>query len=92
MNARFTRERAVRSGCLLRRILFLAICVTIPEAAWGQQVTAAITGKITDPSDAAIAGARAEAKDIAQPVKEIEIATRRFWAGVLLLALCYPAS
>jgi hypothetical protein len=66
MNARFTREWAVRFGCLLRNLLFLAICVTIPDAAWGQQVTAAITGKITDPSDAAIAGARVEAKDIAR--------------------------
>ena len=46
--------------------MFVAICVTVPDAALGQQVTAAITGKITDPSDAAIAGARVEAKDIAR--------------------------
>jgi hypothetical protein len=46
--------------------LFLAICLTIPEAAWSQQVTAAIAGKITDPSDAVVAGARVEAKDIAR--------------------------
>ncbi len=57
---------AVRLGCHLRNLLFLAICLTIPDAAWGQQVTAAVTGKITDPSDAAIAGARVEAKDIAR--------------------------
>jgi hypothetical protein len=66
MNSRFTREWALRLGCHSRNLLFLAICVTIPEAAWSQQVTAAVTGKITDPSDAAIAGARVEAKDIAR--------------------------
>jgi hypothetical protein len=57
---------ALRLGCHSRNLLFLAICLTIPEAAWSQQVTAAVTGKIIDPSDAAIAGARVEAKDIAR--------------------------
>ena len=47
----------------LPALLFLAICLTIPELAWGQQVTAAITGRITDPSDLAIAGVKVEAKD-----------------------------
>ena len=53
-------------SCLLSALLFLAIFLTIPELAQGQQVTAAITGKITDPSEAAIVGARVEAKDIAR--------------------------
>jgi len=41
------------------RILILAIAFSavFATAAWAQEVTAAITGKITDPSGAAIAGA-----------------------------------
>ena len=42
------------------------MCLTIPELARGQQVTAAITGKVTDPSDSAIVGAKVVAKDIAR--------------------------
>jgi hypothetical protein len=66
MNPRFTGEDAVRLGRLLLILFFLAICLTIPEQAWGQQVTAAITGKVTDPSDAAIVGSKVVAKDIAR--------------------------
>jgi hypothetical protein len=51
-------------SCLLRTLLFLAICLAIPGLVCGQQVTATITGKITDPSDAAIARAKVEAEDI----------------------------
>ena len=66
MNPRFMGEDALRLGRLLLTLFFLAICLTIPEQAWGQQVTAAITGKVTDPSDAAIVGAKVVAKDIAR--------------------------
>jgi Carboxypeptidase regulatory-like domain len=36
--------------------------------AWGQEVTAAITGRVTDPSGAAIAGASVTARDVARDV------------------------
>ena len=42
--------------------LCLALCLT--QAAWSQQVTAAITGTITDPSGAPITGAKVTAKDV----------------------------
>src|SRR5580765_8395749 len=51
---------------VLSTLWCLAMCLTIPELARGQQVTAAITGKVTDPSDSAIAGAKVAAKDIAR--------------------------
>ena len=41
----------------------LATFAVLPECALGQQVTAAITGRVTDPSDAAIAGATVRATD-----------------------------
>jgi len=66
MNPRFKSEDAVSLSYLLSTFFFLAVCITIPELAWGQQVTAAITGKVTDPSDSAIAGAKVAAKDIAR--------------------------
>ena len=43
----------------------LGTLVTIPHA-WGQQVSAAITGKVTDPSDAPLAGAKVTATDVAR--------------------------
>ena len=63
MHPRFKREEAVSLTYLLPALLFLAICLTLPEPALGQQVTAAITGKVTDPSDAPIVRAKVEAKD-----------------------------
>jgi Carboxypeptidase regulatory-like domain/TonB dependent receptor len=44
----------------------VAICIClylIPQPFWGQQVTAAITGRVTDPSGAAIVGAKVHAQD-----------------------------
>src|ERR1700687_759137 len=66
MNPRFKREDALSLTCLLPALLFIAICLTLPEPALGQQVTAAITGQITAPSDARLVGAKVEAKDIAR--------------------------
>ena len=39
-------------------------CLCLPQLAWGQQVTAAITGIVTDPSGAPVAGAAVTAKDV----------------------------
>jgi hypothetical protein len=65
MHPRFKREVAVTLACcLLPALLVLVICLSRPEPASGQQVTAAITGKITDPSTTPIAGAKIEVKDI----------------------------
>src|SRR5262249_30345106 len=66
MTPRFKSEGSVSLSYLLSTLFFLAVCIPIPELAWGQQVTAAITGKVTDPSDSAIAGAKVAAKDIAR--------------------------
>src|ERR1035438_2155025 len=57
--------RANITGMILA-FFFIAICLAMAESAWGQQVTAAITGKVTDPSDTAIVGAKVEAKDTAR--------------------------
>jgi Carboxypeptidase regulatory-like domain/TonB dependent receptor len=64
MGLRFKRKDALRLPYLLSALLFIAICLTLPEPTWGQQVTAAITGKVTNPSDAPIARAKVQAKDI----------------------------
>ena len=42
----------------------LLLLVLISTSAWGQEVTAAINGGVTDPSGAAIVGAKVTAKDI----------------------------
>jgi protocatechuate 3,4-dioxygenase beta subunit len=39
-------------------IFALVACVAIPQAALAQQVTATITGRVTDPSGAAVANAK----------------------------------
>jgi hypothetical protein len=44
-------------------VLIVAICV-LAGSAWGQQVSAAVTGAITDPSGAPIVGAKVVAKDL----------------------------
>src|SRR5437867_8270752 len=51
-------------------LLFLASAVLLcsVDAAWAQEVTAAITGTVTDPSGAGVAGATVTAKSLAQGV------------------------
>ena len=44
--------------------LFVALGASIINSGWGQQVTAAFTGKVTDPSGAAVAGAKVTATDV----------------------------
>ncbi len=44
-------------------ILFVAMAGWLAGSAWSQQVTAAITGKVTDPSGAAVVGAKVTATD-----------------------------
>jgi hypothetical protein len=44
-------------------VLFLTVASWLAVSAWGQQVTAAFTGKVTDPSGAPIAGAKISAVD-----------------------------
>lgn len=40
-----------------------AVLILVPSLSWGQQVTAAITGKVTDPSGAAVVNAKVVATD-----------------------------
>ena len=51
--------RAVCLACLIAALLALA-----PQTGWSQQVTAAITGSVTDPTGAPIANAAITAKDM----------------------------
>ena len=44
-------------------VLFAAMVGCLAVSAWGQQVTAAFTGKVTDPSGAAVVGAKVSAID-----------------------------
>jgi len=44
-------------------VLFTALSACMISTGWSQQVTAAITGKVTDPSGAAVAGAKVTATD-----------------------------
>src|ERR1041385_4933842 len=50
--------------CLILAVWFVG--VGLPQQALAQQVTAAITGKVTDPSDAPIGNAAVTAKDVAR--------------------------
>ena len=58
----------VRTCTLSRQIfitlLLLAAAIVAPGVTWAQEVTAAINGVITDPSGAAVAGAKVTAKDL----------------------------
>ena len=45
-------------------VLFVAMAGWLSSSAWGQQVTAAFTGKVTDPSGAAVANAKVTATDV----------------------------
>lgn len=44
-------------------VLFVAVIGSLAISAWGQQVTAAFTGKVTDPTGAAVVGAKVSAID-----------------------------
>src|SRR5690348_649832 len=44
-------------------IYLLALLLLIPASSWAQAVTGAFTGKVTDPSGAAVAGAKVTATD-----------------------------
>src|SRR5438552_8562312 len=61
-------DGSISSGRCLARLFLTLLCVTAvllaPGLAWSQQVTAAITGKVTDPSGAAVPGASVTAKDV----------------------------
>ena len=52
------RKTSVLALCLV------LVCLILPQLVWGQQVTAAITGIITDPSGAPISGAEITATDV----------------------------
>jgi hypothetical protein len=45
-------------------VLFFALLACFAGSVWGQQVTAAITGKVTDPSGAAVVNAKITATDV----------------------------
>jgi hypothetical protein len=64
MKLGFNRESILSLVHLLPVLFLISVCTALPEPVRGQQVTAAITGKITDPSTTPIAGAKIEAKDI----------------------------
>src|SRR5512137_1098083 len=57
----------IRSRRCLLFLSLAALCITaliaVPEAAWSQTVTASITGRVLDPSGAAIPGAKVTATD-----------------------------
>jgi len=47
-------------------LVTLALIAALAPAAWAQEVTAAVTGRVTDPTGAAIAGATITARDLAR--------------------------
>ena len=49
---------------IISLVLFVAMAGWLAGSAWGQQVTAAITGKVTDPSGAAVVNAKVTATDV----------------------------
>lgn len=53
------RSKTIQTACLL-----LLVSLVFATAAWAQQVTAAITGSVTDPAGAAITGATVTARDV----------------------------
>src|SRR5438034_987967 len=62
-------DGSIKSRHPLARLFLTLACATAvlladPGVAWSQQVTAAITGKVTDPSGAAVPGASVTAKDV----------------------------
>jgi hypothetical protein len=65
MNSR-PKDQAMPIASLLLALFSIATSLAIPDLAWGQKVTAAITGKVTDPSGAVIAGAKVMATEVAR--------------------------
>jgi hypothetical protein len=59
-------KHTAKSILLTASIILVVTCATVSELAWSQQVTAAITGQITDPSGAPVADAAVVAKDAAR--------------------------
>src|ERR1039458_4891911 len=66
MNPASRNETRANITGMIQALLSSLICLVMAKPTWGQQVTAAITGKVTDPSNTAIVGARVEAKDVAR--------------------------
>ena len=64
MNCRPIEVERIAIPHLVLLLLLTIAFLVIPETAWAQQVTAAITGKVTDPSGGVIVGARVTAKDL----------------------------
>jgi carboxypeptidase family protein len=64
MRRRRPREHHLTSCSVPLIVVLTATFLYFPGIAWGQQVTASITGKVTDPSNAIIAGAKVTAKDL----------------------------
>ncbi len=56
------KTQSLGLGLVLMALVALLLCTANP--AWGQEVTATITGTVSDPSGAAVAGATATAKDV----------------------------
>src|SRR5689334_11282062 len=48
----------------MRKWVFVALLLFLFRPSWAQEVTATITGLVTDPSGAAVAGAKVTAKDL----------------------------
>ena len=48
---------------IISLVLFIVISGCLAVSAWGQQVTAAFTGKVTDPTGASLVGAKVTATD-----------------------------
>src|SRR3569833_16776 len=61
----FMKDVSVSARCYSRVFLFLLFCVFLLAAGaiFGQEVTANVTGVVTDPSGAAIAGVKVTATD-----------------------------
>src|SRR3974377_348089 len=56
------KDAQLRSLLIIRTVV--ALVAALAPAVWAQEITAAITGKVTDPSGAAIAGAQIAATDV----------------------------
>ncbi len=60
------RSRVLLWSCVPTVLISAALFVILSQPLQAQQVTAAITGRVSDPSDAAIPGAKVTAKDTAR--------------------------
>ncbi len=59
-------ESVLTRGIVILSLVLVTAFAVFLGSAWSQQVTAAITGKVVDPSGAAIVGAKVTAKDTAR--------------------------